>query len=275
MRGTVLVIDDDQDMRWAIRTILGETGLDVAEANAGMPGIEVAERCNPDAVLLDLQMPGIDGGEVLRRLKHLHKDLPVIVVTAHGTIPGAIDAIRTGAFEYITKAFRNERLLDIVQRAVSRHRAVTTAATADVRSAITSVMGDSGAIQLLADQIEAVIDTDYSVLISGETGAGKEVVAHVLHEWGRRAAHPFVVVDCGSVVDTLIDSEFFGHEKGAYTGAANRHRGWFEAAANGGTLFLDEIGNLSPTGQKALLRALEERVIHRVGSTQRSALTCG
>jgi len=266
-RGTVLVIDDDQDMRWAIRNILADTGIDVAEAGAGMPGIEIAARCAPDAVLLDIRMPGIDGEEVLRRLKHHHKDLPVIVVTAHGTISGAIDAIRAGAFEYITKPFRNDRLLDVVGRAVLRHRALAIATTARVRGAITSVMGNSDPVQLLVDQIEAVMGTDYSVLIRGETGAGKEVVARCLHENGPRAAHPLVVVDCGSVVDTLIDSEFFGHEKGAYTGATNRHRGWFEAAAKGGTLFLDEIGNLSPTGQKALLRVLEERVIHRVGST--------
>ncbi len=266
-RGTVLVIDDDQDMRWAIRTILAEAGIGVAEASAGAPGLELATRCAPDAVLLDVQMPGIDGEEVLRRLRYHHKDLPVIVVTAHGTIPGAVDAIRTGAFEYITKPFRNEWLLDVVRRAVSRHRSVATPSTPDVRTAITSVMGHGAAVQSLVDQIEAVIATDYSVLIRGETGAGKEVVARCLHEKGPRADHPLVVVDCGSVVDTLIDSEFFGHEKGAYTGAANRRHGWFEAAAKGGTLFLDEIGNLSPIGQKALLRALEERVIHRVGST--------
>jgi DNA-binding NtrC family response regulator len=236
----VLVIDDDPDMRWAIRTILAETGLDVAEASAGAAGIEIAARCAPDAVLLDIQMPGIDGEEVLRRLKYQHKHLPVIVVTAHGTIPGAVEAIRTGAFEYITMPFRNERLLDVVRRAVSRHQAGASPATADVRTAITSVMGQGVAVQLLVEQIEAVIGTDYSVLIRGETGAGKEVVAHCLHEMGPRADHPLVVVDCGSVVDTLIDSEFFGHEKGAYTGAAGRHHGWFETAAKGGTLFLDE-----------------------------------
>jgi DNA-binding NtrC family response regulator len=189
------------------------------------------------------------------------------MVTAYGTIPGAVEAIRSGAFEYITKPFRNERLLDVVRRAVSRHQAGATAATAQVRGAITSVMGHGSAVQLLVDQIETVIATDYSVLIRGETGAGKEVVARCLHEKGPRADHPLVVVDCGSVVDTLIDSEFFGHEKGAYAGAANRRLGWFETAAKGGTLFLDEIGNLSAMGQKALLRALEERVIHRVGST--------
>ncbi len=267
-RGTVLVIDDDQDMRWAIRTILAETGIEVAEASGGEAGVEIAARCAPDAVLLDIQMPGIDGEEVLRRLKFQQKDLPVVVVTAYGTIPGAVEAIRIGAFEYITKPFRNERLLNVVRRAVSRHRAgaiapaaemrsaVAGTPTAQVRSAITAVMGHGAAVQLLVDQIETVIATDYSVLIRGETGAGKEVVARCLHEMGPRADHPLVVVDCGSVVDSLIDSEFFGHEKGAYTGAANRHHGWFETAAKGGTLFLDEIGNLSPIGQKALASTL-------------------
>lgn len=186
-RGTVLVIDDDQDMRWAIRTILAETGIEVAEASAGEGGLELAARCSPDAVLLDIQMPGIDGEEVLRRLRHQQKDLPVIMVTAYGTIPGAVDAIRSGAFEYITKPFRNERLLDVVRRAVSRHQAGATAATAQVRGAITSVMGHGSAVQLLVDQIETVIATDYSVLIRGETGAGKVTLSAVQNfETGRR-----------------------------------------------------------------------------------------
>ncbi len=141
-RGTVLVID--QDMRWAIRQILAETGFEVAEACAGAPGIEMAARRAVDAVILDVQMPGIDGDEVLRRLKFQHKDLPVIVVTAHGTIPGAIDAIRTGAFEYITKPFHNEQLPSVVRRAVSRHRALTPPAATDVRNPISSVMGQGG-----------------------------------------------------------------------------------------------------------------------------------
>ncbi len=266
-QGTVLVIDDDQDMRWAMRNVLAETGFEVMEADAGAKGLEIANDHRLDAVLLDYRMPGISGDEVLRRLKDLDKDLPVIVVTAHGTIPGAIDAIRTGAFEYIIKPFRNDWLLDVVRRAVSPRRRIASLPTTAVRTAITSVMGHSAEIQSLVDQIEAVIATDYSVLIRGETGAGKEVVARCLHRKGPRAANPLVVVDCGSIVETLIDSDFFGHEKGAFTGAGGRRRGWFEAAANGGTLFLDEVGNLSSGGQKALLRALEDRVIHRVGST--------
>ena len=266
-QGTILVIDDDQDMRWAMRTLLNDTGFEVAEARAGAPGLEMAARRLPDAVVLDIQMPDGDGNEVLQRLQHLDKGMPVIVVTGFGTIAGAVEAIRAGAFEYITKPFRNDRLVDVVRGAVSRRRAGCRPPTATARTAITAVMGHSSAIQRLVDQIEAVLDTDYSVLIRGETGTGKEVVARCLHAKGPRDRRAFTVVDCGSIVESLIDSEFFGHEKGAYTGAATRRVGWFEAAADGGTMFLDEIGNLSLIAQKALLRALEERVIHRVGST--------
>ncbi len=240
----------------------------MVEADTGAAGLEVASRCRLDAVLLDFRMPGIFGDEVLRQLQHLDRGLPVIMLTAHGTIPGAIDAIRTGAFEYLTKPFRNDSLIDIVRRAVSpRRAAASSSTTTEVRTAITSVMGHSTAIQDLADQVEAVVATDYSVLIRGETGTGKEVVARCLHEQGPRGTRPLVVVDCGSIVETLTDSDFFGHERGAFTGAANRRRGWFEVAANGGTLFLDEVGNLSAGGQKSLLRALEDGVIYRVGST--------
>ena len=140
---------------------------------------------------------------------------------------------------------------------------------------ITATMGQSPIIRKLADQIEAVVSTDYSVVIYGETGSGKEVVARALHQHGTRAAHSLVIMDCGAITETLIDSEFFGHEKGAYTGASGRHHGCFEVAANGGTIFLDEIGNLPLNGQKALLRTLEERTIRRVGGTSRSASTYG
>ncbi len=263
----ILVIDDDRDMRWAMRQMLTHTGFEVVEASGGGPGIELATSAPPDAVLLDMNMPGVGGDEVLLRIKHLDKSLPIIVVTAFGTIPGAIEAIRTGAFEYITKPFRNEQLLDAVRRAVARRRSTPRAPAGGLRSRITAMMGEGPAIQALVDEMEAVAGTDYSVLIHGETGAGKEVVAHGLHEASPRAKRHFVVVDCGAIVEALTDSEFFGHEKGAFTGAAGRRQGWLEEASGGGTIFLDEVGNLPLTGQKALLRALEERTIHRVGST--------
>lgn len=265
-RPTVLIIDDDQNMRWVVRDVLSDAGFDVAEAEAGEPGIEIATSCRPHTVLLDLRMPGIGGNEVLRRLRHLDPDLPVIIVTAHGSISNAVDATRDGAFDFITKPFRNENLVGTVQRAIARRPVGRP--TSGVRGAVTATMGQGPSIQKLADQIETVVSTDYSVIIYGETGAGKEVVARALHQYGPRSARPLVVMDCGAIVETLIDSEFFGHEKGAYTGAIARQQGCFELAANGGTIFLDEIGNLPAKGQKALLRTLEERTIRRVGGKE-------
>ena len=265
---TVLLVDDDRDMRWAMRNILADAGLNVAEADAGATGLELAARRTPDAVLLDMRMPGLGGDEVLRRFWHMDPDLPVIVVTAHGTISGAVSAIRDGAFEYVTKPFRNEHLVKTVLRAVARRSDARRATASGISAAITTFMGQGPAIQTLIAQIEAVVSTDYSIVIHGETGAGKEVVARSLHQHGRRAGLPLVIVDCGAISETLTDNEFFGHEKGAYTGASERHSGCFEAAAKGGTIFLDEVGNFAPTGQKALLRTLEERTLRRVGGTE-------
>lgn len=267
LQPTVLLIDDDQDMRWAMRNILAGAGFNVAEAEGGGIGLDIVGRRTPDTVLLDMRMPGLGGEEVLRRLQRLDPSLPVIVVTAHATIAGAVSAVRNGAFEYIIKPFRNEHLVDAVQRAVA-YRGVAHSAAIGVRAAVTATMGRGPSIQNLIAQIEAVVSTDYSIVIHGETGAGKEVVARSLHQFSRRADRPLVVVDCGAIAETLTDSEFFGHEKGAFTGASERRRGRFEAAANGGTIFLDEIGNLAPTGQKALLRTLEERKIRRVGGAE-------
>jgi two-component system nitrogen regulation response regulator GlnG len=255
-----------------MRNILADAGLNVAEADAGATGLELAARRTPDAVLLDMRMPGLGGDEVLRRFQRIDPDLPVIVVTAHGTISGAVSAIRDGAFEYITKPFRNEHLVNTVQKAVARRSVAQRATATGLRAAITAIMGQGPAIQTLIAQIEAVVSTDYSIVIHGETGTGKEVVARSLHQHGRRAGLPLVIMDCGAISETLTDNEFFGHEKGAYTGASERHCGCFEAAAKGGTIFLDEVGNLAPTGQKALLRTLEERTVRRVGGTEQIKL---
>jgi two-component system nitrogen regulation response regulator GlnG len=265
----VLLVDDDRDMRWAMRNILADAGFDVAEADAGGAGLELAARRTLAAVLLDMRMPGLGGEEVLRRLRRLDPGLPVIVVTSYGTISGAVSAIRDGAFEYVTKPFRNEHLVETVRRAVARRTAAKRATTGGIRAALTAAMGQGPAIQTLVAQVEAVVSTEYSVVINGETGAGKEVVARNLHEHGPRANRPLVVIDCGAIAEALTDSEFFGHEKGAFTGAIERRRGCFESAANGGTIFLDEVGNLAMTGQKALLRTLEDRAIRRVGGAER------
>ena len=251
-----------------MRNILSEAGFGVAESDGGGTALEQAAREPPAAVLLDMHMPGLSGDVVLRSLKRLNPKLPIIIVTAHGTIPGAVSAMQDGAFEYVTKPFRNDCLLETVRRAVARASCASRPAAegaAGVGAALASVMGSGPAIQAMIADVEAVVSTDYSIVIGGETGSGKEVVASCLHEYGPRAKRPLVVVDCGAIAESLTGSEFFGHEKGAFTGASEQHRGYIDAAANGGTIFLDEIGNLTMSGQMALLRTLENRTFRRVG----------
>jgi two-component system nitrogen regulation response regulator GlnG len=264
----VLIIDDDSDMRWALRTLVAGVGLGVVEASTGIAGIETAERTAPDAVLLDLQLPGLSGEKVLHGLRRQHHHTPIIVITGYGSISGAVEAIKAGAFDYLTKPFNNDAVAAAVKRAIEQHGAAVREPNIGLRNTVTDLMGRSPAIQSMITQMEAVIATDYSVLLCGETGTGKEIVAQALYRYGPRTTRPLVVFDCGSIVEALVESEFFGHERGAYTGAHERRRGRFELAADGGTIFLDEIGNLCAVGQQALLRALEERVIYRVGGTQ-------
>ena len=267
-KSKILIVDDDCDVRWAIRNVLADAGFDVEESDGGGTALIQAANDPPAVVLLDMHMPGLSGDVVLRSLKRLDPRLPIIVVTAHGTIPAAISAIREGAFEYVTKPFRNNFLVETVRRAVARAAVAQTALGEGVGSALAAAMGEGPAIQALIADVKAIISTDYSVLIGGETGSGKEVVARSLHEYGPRAKQPLVVVDCGAISELLTGSEFFGHEKGAFTGANERHRGYIEEAASGGTIFLDEVGNLSPTGQKALLRTLDNRTLRRVGGKE-------
>lgn len=265
---TIMIIDDDPAMRRVVRQICAEIGIRVEEAAGGQQGLDMLSkgRVVPEAVLLDMRLPDIGGEDVLYRLQHLDRYLPVIVVTAYGSIPGALQAVRGGAFEYLTKPFRNEELAAVVKRAIAFARAERPSRGGGLRAAVIEAMGRSAAVEGLIDQLETVSGTDYSLLILGETGTGKELVARALHAYGPRPAKPFVAVDCGALVDTLVDSELFGHEKGAFTGAVERRRGRFEAAA-GGMLFLDEVGNLSPLAQRTLLRALESRTVYRVGGT--------
>jgi DNA-binding NtrC family response regulator len=264
-RPTVLMIDDNEDMRWMVRRIGSKAGFDVAEAVNGGHGLEIVAGGVPiaDAVLLEMRLPDCGGEEMLHRLRQLDQHLPVIALTAEGSIAGAPKAAETGAFEYLTKPFRDEQVAAAVRRAIAHRQAHRET----IDGGLAAVMGHSAAIRRLADQLEAVLATDYSVLVLGETGAGKEVVAHALHERGPRRAKPFVAVDCGALTDSLVASELFGHERGAFTGAHARRRGRFELAAGGGTLFLDEIGNLSSLAQRTLLRALEERAVYRVGGS--------
>jgi two-component system nitrogen regulation response regulator GlnG len=246
---------------------LASEGIPVAQACTGTEGLELASRLNPAAVLLDMRLPDLSGEEVFHRLRAQRSSLPIIFLTGHGSVPGAVGSILAGAFDYLVKPFANGALIGAVRRAMAHRAAFDPARPGSLHEAVTQQMGHGPSIMRLVAQMEMVAGSDLSVLITGETGTGKEGVAQALHAHGPRASRPFVVLDCGAVSEALIDSEFFGHERGAFTGATERRRGRFEMAAAGATLFLDEVGNLSSTGQQALLRAVQERVIYRIGGT--------
>ena len=199
----VLIVDDDRDMRWAIRNVLADAGFEVEESDGGGTALTQAASDRPAVVLLDMYMPGLSGDVVLRSLKRLDPRLPIIVVTAHGTIPAAIRAIRDGAFEYVTKPFRNDHLVETVRRAVECACAAQPTIGEGVGAGLAAAMGQGPAIQALIADVRAVVSTGYSVVIGGETGSGKEVVARSLHEYGPRAKQPLVVIDCGAIAETL------------------------------------------------------------------------
>ena len=265
-QGTVLIADDEPGIRALAAAILRRDGIRTVEVANGREAIESILREVPDAVLCDIRMPELDGMAVLRKVKELFPDLPVVVVTAFGDIPGAIEAVRAGAHDYLAKPFDNNNLVRIVRRALAERTMTRKMKGADTVS-LFSLMGSGRAIQSLVADVNRVAKSDFSVVIRGETGSGKELVAQALHRESGRATGPFIPVDCGAIPENLIESELFGHERGSFTGAIAEKAGTFEVA-KGGTLFLDEIGNMPSPAQAKLLRVLQDRVVHRVGSTR-------
>ncbi|PAU59996.1 Fis family transcriptional regulator [Pseudomonas sp. PIC25] len=271
-RTQVLLIDDDPHLRQALSQTLDLAGLKVVTL-ADAQG--VAERIPsgwPGVVVSDIRMPGIDG---LQLLEHLHRqdpELPVLLITGHGDVPLAVQAMRAGAYDFLEKPFASEHLLDSVRRALDRRRLVLDnrslrLALSDRQELSARLVGQSPAMQQLRQQIGALAGTSADVLILGETGAGKEVVARALHDLSSRRDGPFVAINAGALAESVVESELFGHEPGAFTGAQKRRIGKFEFA-NGGTLFLDEIESMSLDVQVKLLRLLQERVVERLGGNQ-------
>lgn len=265
----ILITDDDTDFRWMLSILLREEGLEPLEAADGAAALRLVRSGSADLILLDLMLPGMSGLEVVREVRKINAALPVIMVTGHATTGMAVQAGKAGVQGILTKPCKNDEIALMVWTALEgssragRRRAVYRHGTSG--AALTELMGPSAAVQGLAEKVKRVAATDFTVIVSGETGAGKEVVAKSIHSLSRRAEGPFVPIDCGAIPPNLIESELFGHEKGAFTGADALRKGCFEAAS-GGTLFLDEIGNLPPAMQAKLLRALQERRISRVGS---------
>lgn len=265
---SILIIDDEQSVRDSIRMILEYEGFEVSQAVDGEIGLKEVEEHHIDLVLLDVKMPGMDGLEVLQEIKKRSPDLPVVMVSGHGTVETAVEATKLGAFDFLSKPLDRDKLLVVVRNALK-----TANLSKELRSLEEAVrgkyeiLGKSKAINEILSLVKRVAPTDARVMITGENGTGKELVARAIHTGSKRADKPFVEVNCAAIPAELIESELFGHEKGSFTGATTQRFGKFEQA-DGGTLFLDEIGDMSLPAQAKVLRALEEQTIERVGGNK-------
>ncbi len=265
---TILIVDDERPIRRILSVLLAESHHRSIEVGSGEEALAALAETRPDLVLLDLRLPGMDGLETLKRMRALAPDLAVVMMTAHGTISSAVEAMRLGAFDYVTKPFDNDELLMIVDRALEVWRLNNEVAALreelEVRYGFNEIVGISREIQTVFAMMAKLVRVDVTVLVTGESGTGKELVARAIHRRSARANGPFVAVNCSAIPQTLIESEFFGHEKGAFTDARESRPGRFEQADQG-SLFLDEVGDLALDAQAKLLRALQERQIQRIG----------
>lgn len=265
----ILVIDDEEKMCWALERALSHEGYQVVTATRGLQGIELAQETEPSMVILDLKMPDIDGIEVLKGIKNINPSIPVIMITAHGTIDTAIEAMKIGATDYITKPFKLEQLKVHIKQALhlSNLENQVNFLRQELGKKYGKIVGQSVAMKEVTLLIRQVAKTGATVLITGESGTGKEVAAVEIHKASNRADKPFVAVNCAALPEQLLESELFGHSKGAFTGATSRKKGRFEIADKG-TIFLDEIGEMPISMQAKLLRVLQERCFERVGGTE-------
>ncbi len=262
----ILVIDDEKSIRNTLQEILEYENHKVELATNGPEGIELFKKNEFDVILCDIKMPEMDGIEVLERIIEKSDDVPVIMISGHGNIDTAVEAIKKGAYDFIEKPLDLNRLLVTVRNAMERIDLVAQTKVLKKKVSKTyDIVGESPAIRKVKDMIEKVAPTDARILITGSSGTGKELVARWLHEKSERASQPFVEVNCAAIPSELIESELFGHEKGAFTSAHKQRKGKFEQA-DGGTIFLDEIGDMSLAAQAKVLRALQENKITRVGS---------
>jgi DNA-binding NtrC family response regulator len=262
----ILIIDDERFIRASLREILEYEKYEVIEAQDGAEGLQKIKDEEVDLVLCDVKMPILDGMDVLDQAKQLDRSPLFIMISAHGTIETAVEATKKGAFDFISKPPDLNRLLLTVRNALDKKQLVTeTKVLKKKLSKKFDMVGESPALLAVKDTIEKVAPTDARVLITGQNGTGKELVAHWIHEKSRRQEQPYVAVNCAAIPSELIESELFGHEKGSFTSAHKQRTGKFEQA-HGGTLFLDEIGDMSLSAQSKVLRALQENLINRVGS---------
>ncbi|KNY28092.1 sigma-54-dependent transcriptional regulator [Pseudobacteroides cellulosolvens] len=266
----ILIADDEKNMRWILGKTLRDEGFTIVEAADGQEAFELFIDQEPDMIILDYRMPEIDGLDVLKRIKMMDQRVPVIMITAHGSTDAAVEAMKLGAIDYISKPFDIEELKITIKKALNIEELNNTIDYLKTRVSEaydTRIIGSSKKMQDVFDLIDKVADTPATVLITGESGTGKELVANAIHNKSSRKDKPYIKVNCGAIPETLIESELFGYEKGAFTGAQSRKVGRFDRS-QGGTLFLDEIGELPLHLQVKILRVLQEREFERVGGTE-------
>jgi two-component system NtrC family response regulator len=272
---TILIVDDEKNYLLVLSAVLEEEGYEVLTTTSGLEALEIQKSSDLDLVLTDMKMPGMDGIELLEQVKTRDPELPVIMMTAHGTVDKAVEAMQKGAYSYILKPFDNERLTLYVQKAIATFKVVKE--NRRLRTAVESqyqfgkIIGKSKAMRDVFEVIQKVAPSNATVLIEGESGTGKELVAKSIHFNSPRRDSAFVAVNCSALAENLLESELFGHERGAFTGAVSSKKGRFELA-HGGTLFLDEIGELSANLQVKLLRVLQEKTFERVGGVRSIAV---
>ncbi|MBI5694293.1 MAG: sigma-54-dependent Fis family transcriptional regulator [Nitrospirae bacterium] len=267
MMPRILIVDDEQAILGTVRDVLTDEGYDVSAAENGTDGLRLAKEASPDLVLLDVWMPGMDGLEALARLRETDPDTPVVVMSGHASIDTAVKAVRLGAYDFIEKPLSLDKLSLTVKNALEKKRLEEeNSGLKAMVEAKFEIIGESGKVRALQDEILRAGPTNGRVLISGENGTGKELVARAIHRASNRASGPFVTVNCAAIPEELIESELFGHEKGSFTGATAQRKGKFEQA-DGGTIFLDEIGDMSLATQAKVLRTLQESEVQRVGGT--------
>jgi two-component system nitrogen regulation response regulator NtrX len=267
-KSRILVIDDEAAIRDSLRMTLEYEGYEFVAAATGQEGLALAERDAPDLVLLDVKMPGMDGLEVLERLRNMNETLPIVVISGHGTISTAVEATKKGAFDFIEKPFASERVLVSLRNALDQRKLRdenrSLKKEVEVRH---QMIGDSAALRQVMTAIGRAAPTNATVLIQGESGVGKELVARTIHRNSLRTRERFVQVNCAAIPEELIESELFGHEKGSFTGATEKQVGKFEQADRG-TIFLDEVGDMSAKTQAKVLRVLQEGEVERLGSAR-------
>jgi DNA-binding NtrC family response regulator len=266
----ILIADDEKNMRWILDKALKDEGFSVVEATDGQEAFELFIDTEPDMIILDYRMPEMDGMEVLKRIKTINQKVPVIMVTAHGSTDAAVEAMKLGAIDYISKPFDMEELKITIKKVLNieeLNNTIDYLKTQVIEAYDNKIIGNSKKMQEVFQLIDKVADTPATVLITGESGTGKELIANAIHNKSKRKDKPYIKVNCGAIPEALLESELFGYEKGAFTGAQNRKVGRFDRA-QGGTLFLDEIGELPLHLQVKILRVLQEREFERVGGTE-------